>query len=76
MEDKNYKPSQEEILKSHVKNWRMLSIKQKRIVLGFINARRARDARTQFLSELKQLGKRIQYEDEKKRLEGGKGRGE
>lgn len=49
MDNKNYKPSQEEILKSHIKNWRMLSIKQRRIVLAFLNARRARDARTQFL---------------------------
>lgn len=40
----------------------MLSIRKKRIVLGFLNARRARDARTQFLKELKTLGRKIAHD--------------
>lgn len=56
------KPSQEEILRSHIKNWRQLSFKHRRIVMGFLNARRAQDARSAFLSELKMLGQKIASE--------------
>ena len=42
----NYNPSQQEILRSQIRNWRMLSMRQRRIVLGHLNARRARDARS------------------------------
>jgi large subunit ribosomal protein L47 len=40
----------------HVKNWKMLNLKQRRIITNFINARRARDAKTEFLKELNLLG--------------------
>lgn len=63
------KPSQEEILRSHVKNWRQLSMKQRRTVLGFLNARRARDAKAEFVKELRQLGKKIAYEQSNKQFE-------
>ena len=43
----------------------MLGLKQRRVVLGFINARRARDARTSFLKELRQLGQKIKYDSQK-----------
>jgi len=58
----NYKLSQQEILRSHVKNWKMLDLKQKRRLLGHINARRARDARGEFLKELNLLGQKIAYD--------------
>ena len=58
----NYKLSQQEILRSHVKNWKMLDLKQKRKLLGFINARRASDARSEFLKELNLLGQKIAYD--------------
>eukprot|EP01016_Furgasonia_blochmanni_P031845 TRINITY_DN3286_c0_g2_i1.p1 TRINITY_DN3286_c0_g2~~TRINITY_DN3286_c0_g2_i1.p1 ORF type:complete len:277 (+),score=54.39 TRINITY_DN3286_c0_g2_i1:103-933(+) len=57
------KISQEEVLRSHVRNWRMLNLRQKRILLGFINARRAKDAREEFLKELDLLGQKIAYDN-------------
>ena len=58
----NYKLSQDEILRSHVRNWKMLDLKQKRKLLGQINARRARDARGEFMKELNLLGQKIAYD--------------
>jgi len=52
LEEGRVKISQEEVLRSHVKNWKMLSMKQRRIVLNLINARRAKDAKQEFLKEL------------------------
>jgi len=57
-----YKISQQEVLRSHVKNWKSLDLKQKRKVLGVINARRAGDARDEFLKELNLLGQKIAYD--------------
>jgi large subunit ribosomal protein L47 len=57
-----YKLSQEEVLRSHVRNWKMLDLKQKRQVLGMINARRARDARSEFMKEINLLGQKLAYD--------------
>jgi len=57
-----YKISQEEVLRSHIRNWKMLDLKQKRKVLGVLNARRARDAKNEFLKELNLLGQKIAYD--------------
>jgi len=62
-----FKISQEEVLRSHIKNWRMLNLKQKRKVLGILNARRAKDAKQEFLKELNLLGQKVQYDKQKKR---------
>lgn len=43
------RPLQEEILRAHIKNWKSLNLKQRKIVLGFLNARRAKDAKSAFL---------------------------
>lgn len=66
--NENYKISQEEVLRSHVKNWKMLNLKQRRVVLGFLNARRAKDAKAEFLKELNLLGQKIAYDSASKRL--------
>jgi len=42
-------------LRAHIKNWRMLSLKQRRIVVNFLNARRAKDAKSEFYKELSLL---------------------
>eukprot|EP01017_Pseudomicrothorax_dubius_P009251 TRINITY_DN1310_c0_g1_i4.p2 TRINITY_DN1310_c0_g1~~TRINITY_DN1310_c0_g1_i4.p2 ORF type:complete len:299 (-),score=89.76 TRINITY_DN1310_c0_g1_i4:1321-2217(-) len=57
------KISQEEVLRSHVKNWKMLSLKDRRVLLGMINARRAKDAKSEFLKELNLLGQKIAYDN-------------
>jgi len=57
-----YKISQEEVLRSHVRNWRMLDLKQKRSVLGMLNARRARDSRSEFVKEINLLGQKLAYD--------------
>ncbi len=64
----NYKISQEEVLRSHIKNWKMLNLKQRRIVLGFLNARRSTDAKSEFLKELNMLGQKLAYDNAQKRL--------
>ena len=66
--EQNYKISQEEVLRSHIKNWKMLNLKQRRIVLGYLNARRAKDAKSEFLKELNLLGQKIAYENSQKRI--------
>ena len=58
----NVKMSQEEVLRSHVKNWKMLNLKQRRIILGFINKRRANESKKEFLKELNLLGQKIAYD--------------
>lgn len=52
--------SQQELLKSHVTNWKMLTIRQKRVILGFLNARRARDSKSLFRQELDLVRQKIQ----------------
>ena len=63
LEQGDYKLTSAEILGSHVKNWKVLSLKQRRIVLNLINARRAREAKSEFLKELSLLGQKIAYDD-------------
>lgn len=58
-----YKLSSAEVLASHVRNWKALTLKQKRVVLNFINARRAREAKSEFLKELSLLGQKIAHDD-------------
>jgi large subunit ribosomal protein L47 len=60
-------PTQMEILKSHVKNWKSLNLKQRKIILGFLNARRSKDAKAEFRKELKILGQKIAFEEVKSR---------
>ena len=72
LDTQNFKISQEEVLRSHVKNWKMLNLKQRRIVLGFLNARRAKDAKSEFLKELNLLGQKIAYDNAQKRVQEGK----
>lgn len=64
-----YKISQEEVLRSHIKNWKMLNLKQRRVVLGFLNARRAKDAKAEFLKELNLLGQKIAFDNAQQRKE-------
>mmetsp|Transcript_32592 Transcript_32592/g.29446 ORF Transcript_32592/g.29446 Transcript_32592/m.29446 type:complete len:116 (-) Transcript_32592:47-394(-) len=63
LESGYYKMSPEEVLRSHVKNWKMLNLKQKRALLSHINARRAREAKEEFLKELSLLGQKIAYDN-------------
>jgi len=69
LDNDSLKISQNEVLRSHVKNWKMLNLKQRRIVLGFLNARRAKDAKAEFLKELNLLGQKIAYDNAQKRLQ-------
>lgn len=59
------KISQEEVLRAHVKNWKMLDLKQRRVVTNFLNARRSNDAKTEFMKELDLLAQKIAYENKK-----------
>lgn len=59
----DYKISSSEILRAHVKNWRHLNIKQRRVVLNLVNARRARDSKKEFLNELNLLGQKIAHDN-------------
>ena len=62
LEEKRAKVSKFELLRAHVKNYQMLTPKEKRSVLGYIGARRSRDARKQFRKELSLLAQKIVYE--------------
>ena len=42
------RPTQTQILKTHIKNWKALNLKQRKIILGFLNARRSKEAKEQF----------------------------
>jgi large subunit ribosomal protein L47 len=55
--------SQEEILRAHIKNWKMLDLKQRRVVLNYLNNRRSRDAKSAFIKELNLLAQKITYEE-------------
>jgi large subunit ribosomal protein L47 len=56
------RPTQNEILKAHITNWKSLNLKQRKIILGFLNARRSKDAKSTFVKELKILGQKIAQE--------------
>ena len=53
------RPTQTSILRAHVTNWKSLNLKPRKIILGFLNARRAKDAKSTFVKELKILGQKI-----------------
>ena len=55
-----------ELLRLHIKNYQMLTDKEKRTVLGYIGARRGRDARKQFRQELSLLAQKITYENKQR----------
>ena len=55
--------AEEEILRAHIKNWGALDLKQRRVVLNMINARRARDAKSAFTREINLLAQKIAYEN-------------
>lgn len=63
LETGDYKVSSEEVLRAHIKNWKMLSLRQRRIMLSLINARRAREAKSEFLNELSLLGQKLAHDD-------------
>ncbi|KRX08671.1 Ribosomal protein L29 [Pseudocohnilembus persalinus] len=56
------KLSEQEVLRAHVKNWKMLNLKQKRIVVNFLQARRAKEAKKEFQKELDLLSQKIAYD--------------
>ena len=55
--------SQEEVLRAHVKNWKVLNLKQRRVVLHYLNDRRSKDAKSAFIKELNLLAQKIAYEE-------------
>jgi large subunit ribosomal protein L47 len=61
------RPTQDEILKAHITNWKSLNLKQRKIILGFLNARRAKDAKSSFVKELRVLGQRVAEEEARSR---------
>ena len=63
------RPTQHEVLKAHIKNWKSLNLKQRKILLGFHNARRSKDAKSTFVKELRILGQKIAEEELKGRAD-------
>lgn len=63
------RPLQEEVLRTQIKNWKSLNLKQRKIILGFLNARRSKDAKSAFVKELKILGEKIAYNEMKERVQ-------
>lgn len=57
--------SQEEVLRAHVRNWAVLNLKQRRVVLQQINDRRSKDAKSEFIKEINLLAQKIAYEENK-----------
>jgi len=51
--------SQGEILRMYVKNWGELDLRQRRKVMGHINAQRAMHAKEVFLKELAAVGRKL-----------------
>ena len=52
--------SQKDILKTFVGNWASLNLKQRRSVMGHIQAQRAMHAKRVFLKELATIGRRLE----------------
>ena len=57
-------------MRSHVNNWKQLNLKQRKIILGFLNAKRANDAKQTFVKELKMLGQKLAHDEVKERTQG------
>jgi large subunit ribosomal protein L47 len=53
------KLSQKEILKMYVGNWQQLDLKQRRKVMGYVQAQRSKHAKEIFLKELSALGRKM-----------------
>ena len=53
------KLSQKEILKMYVGNWQELDLKQRRKVMGYVQAQRSKHAKEIFLKELSALGRKM-----------------
>ena len=53
------KMSQKEILQMYVGNWADLDLKQRRKVMGYVQAQRSKHAKEIFLKELSALGRRM-----------------
>ena len=45
-----------EMLQAHVKNWKSLTLKERRKVTNLINVKRNKDAKVEFMKELDLLG--------------------
>jgi large subunit ribosomal protein L47 len=56
------------VLRVHIKNWKQLNLKQRKIILGFLNAKRSKDAKAAFIKELKILGDKIAQDQIKSRI--------
>lgn len=56
--------SQGDILKMYVKNWGELDLRQRRKVMGHINAQRAMHAKEVFLKELSAIGRKMGKQSE------------
>ena len=65
------KLSQGEILKLYVKNANELDVRQKRKVMGFIQAQRSKHAKEVFLKELSAVGRKFKAQEEA-RVEGSR----
>ena len=55
-------------MRTHIRNWRSLNLKQRKIILGFLNARRSKDAKAAFIKELRILGDKIAQDQIKSRI--------
>ena len=64
--EKRTKVDKFELLRSHIRNYQMLTQKEKRTVLGYIGARRSRDSRKLFREELSLLAQKIAFENKQK----------
>lgn len=53
------KLSQKDILKMYVGNWQDLDLKQRRKVMGYVQAQRSKHAKEIFLKELSALGRKM-----------------
>ena len=53
------KLSQKDILKMYVGNWASLDLKQRRKVMGYVQAQRSKHAKEIFLKELSALGRKM-----------------
>jgi large subunit ribosomal protein L47 len=56
-------------LRAHVSNWRQLNLKQRKVILGFLNAKRAKDAKKELIKELKVLGQKLAHQEIKERTQ-------
>ena len=55
------KLSQRDILKMYVGNWTQLDLRQRRKVMGYVQAQRAKHAKQIFLKELSAIGRKMEH---------------